>query len=621
MNATAQRVARLSKRQTLFVCFLLVAGNLLAQTDPRELWPQITLAAQGGDFPAADSRIAEMLENGKALGIRRYPIYAEAATALAREAARQNDADLAAWGISAANRLDPYSPAAPFTAADLARDRSDWGTALQSLFRGFGKVFSDRATATLARSDMLIVFTAALFLTAVAFALILLFRYGRAAAHDFRESLSPRFRAGMTTVLAFALLFLPLFLWLGPVWLILYWLLLFFGYARTVEKVFIVILFLLLAGLPVLLDWTAYRIAGVETPIVRAAIASTEQSYDPDASRRLRELIQAAPDEPLLHLLAGNLAVQEGDEQDALSHYRRAVELNDGLAGAHLNIGNLHFFNNDHLAAINSYSRAAERDDRMAIAWYNSSVASGELYRFNDQASSLDEAKTRDRGLVDRLVASPPVQKIIMYKLPLGEAWALTDRVTDSGTGRELFGNYASFFPSRSALNPLTLGAIGSLALALILFTLRRSSGFADSCIKCGRTFCHRCKSGREASTYCTQCIHIYLKRDGVSMDTKRVKLTEVQKHSKRHVRLKKILTSFLPGSAQLLDGATVRGLVLVTLFLVLVSLAFLIGRLAPLAPPAETMRFFVRVVAISLAVILWLAVSIPVYRQRASVV
>src|SRR5687767_1259846 len=107
------------KRGILFFCLLLAAGNLIAQTDPRELWPQITVAAQGGDFPAADSKIAEMLENGKTLGIRRYPIYAEAATALAREAARQNDADLAAWGISAANRLDPYSPVGPFTAADL----------------------------------------------------------------------------------------------------------------------------------------------------------------------------------------------------------------------------------------------------------------------------------------------------------------------------------------------------------------------------------------------------------------------------------------------------------------------------------------------------------------------
>lgn len=605
----------------LLALSLALAVSAFAQVDPREIWPQVTAAALAGDFAAADARVAELIESGKPFGIRRYPMYAEAAAALAREAGRQNDVELSRWALAAAERLDPNSPTPPFTAADLAKHRSQWGTAFQSLFAGFGKVFSDRATATLARSDLLIVLTVALFLTAAAFALVLLFRHGRAAAHDFREMLSPRFRAGMTTVLAFAFLFLPLFLWLGPMWLILYWYLLLFGYARPVEKASIVVILILLALLPIMLDWTAYRIAGVETPIVRAAFATEENSYEPDVTRRLRELLQAVPEEAQLHLLAGNLAVQEGDEQDALAHYRRAVELNDQLAGAHLNIGNLHFFNNDFLAALNAYGRAAERDDRMAIAYYNSSVANGELYKFNEQAERLDQAKERDRALIDRLVASPPPQKIIMYELPLSDAWMLTDRIAQSGKGRELFGNYASFSLSRSALNPLTLGALGALAVGLLMWTLRRGSGFADACIKCGRTFCHRCKSSREAATYCTQCIHIYLKRDGVSLDTKRMKLTEVQVYARRTTRLKKILTSLLPGSAQLLEGATIRGILILMLFLVLVSLAVLIGRLAPLAPPAETMRFFVRTVAISLAVVLWLIISVPVYRQRVSVV
>src|SRR6202022_816048 len=95
-----------------------------------------------------------------------------------------------------------------------------------------------------------------------------------------------------------------------------------------------------------------------------------------------------------------------------------------------------------------------------------------------------------------------------------------------------VFGNYAYFDPASSAPNPITIGAGLALILALLLWMKRRSSGFAGSCIKCGRTFCHRCKSARESATYCTQCIHIYLKRDGVSLDTKRTKLEEVTNHS-----------------------------------------------------------------------------------------
>ena len=50
-------------------------------------------------------------------------------------------------------------------------------------------------------------------------------------AHDFRELLSTRFTGGSVSVLAFALLFLPIFLWLGPMWLLFYWFAIFFGYA------------------------------------------------------------------------------------------------------------------------------------------------------------------------------------------------------------------------------------------------------------------------------------------------------------------------------------------------------------------------------------------------------
>lgn len=599
--------------------FAFAAATGFAEVAPRDIWPAVTAGAQAGDFTAADARLQELIDSGKPFGIRRYPMYAEAAASLAREAERQKNPELVQWALAAATKLDSNSPAVAFTAADLASKGANWGGAIQWLFTGFGKVLSDQSTATLARSDLLIVFSLSLFLTAAAFALTLLFRYGRMAAHDFRETLSPRFRAGVTTVLGFALLFLPIFLWLGPMWLMLYWLLLFFGYASAAEKGAIVVILLLLALLPIMLDWTAYRIAGVETPIVRAAFAAEESAYDPDTSRRLRELLQNVPEEANLHLLAGNLAVQEGNEQEGLLHYRRAIELDDSLAGAHLNIGNLHFFNNDFLAAINLYRIAAERDPPMAIAYYNSAVANGELYKFNEQGQQLAEAKKRDAARVDRLLASPPPQKIVMYKLPLSKAWALTDQISRRGKAREIFGNYASFDLATSALNPVTLGALAALALGVILWLMRRDR-FADACIKCGRTFCHRCKSAREAATYCTQCIHIYLKRDGVSVDTKRSKMNEVQSYAQRHVRLKKLLTSFLPGSAQILEGSTIRGVITLLAFLLLISLAVLIGRLAPLAPPAETMRFFVRTVAILLAVVLWLLISIPVYRQRAIV-
>lgn len=585
----------------------------------RDLWPQATAAVDTGDFAGADKRVGELVEAGKAIGIRRYPLYAQSAIGLARQGQAEGDNARVDWGIKAAQRLDPYSANVAYSIADVQRGRGNWAGAFSSLVRGFTNVAGDYRSRTIAQSDMTIALCIALAALVALFALLLLLRYSRPAAHDFREMLGTRFSPGVTTVLAYGILFLPLFFWLGPMWLVFYWMALFFAYATRAERIAIVLLLLTAAGIPIALDRAAYRISGVDSPVVRAAVASAERSYDPETLRRLRHLVELVPEEPNLRVLLGNLYVQDGDEQQAGLHYRRAVELNDSHAGAHLNIGNLHFYNNDFVAATTEYDRAAAIDPKMAIAYYNQSVANGEQYNFDVQGQKLEAAKNVDRGLVEKILAKPPAQKVVTYTLPLPLAWELSRKIAQNRASREVFGNYATFDPAVSVRNLATIGALLSLIVAAALFFRRRSTGLAGACIKCGRTFCPRCKSSRESAIYCTQCIHIYLKRDGVSMDTKRAKLQEVQEFQSSTLRQRKIFSLFFPGSGQLLDGATVRGLLGLLLFLLAVSVAVLVGRMAPVAFPAEMMRLATRVGAIFVAVILWFIFALPVFRQRFS--
>jgi hypothetical protein len=166
----------------------------------------------------------------------------------------------------------------------------------------------------------------------------------------------------------------------------------------------------------------------------------------------------------------------------------------------------------------------------------------------------------------------------------------------------------------------VTLGALASLLLGVALWLRRRGAGLANSCIKCGRTFCPRCKSARESATYCTQCIHIYLKRDGVSLDTKRQKLEEVSDHQAAVTRRNRLLSIFLPGSAQLVEGRGALGLIGVFLFALFVIVAVLVGRLAPaIGPVADVAHLIVRIGAIVLAVIVWMAMAVPVYLRRSA--
>ncbi|PYQ53576.1 MAG: hypothetical protein DMF59_01410, partial [Acidobacteria bacterium] len=185
---------------------------------------------------------------------------------------------------------------------------------------------------------------------------------------------------------------------------------------------------------------------------------------------------------------------------------------------------------------------------------------------------------------------------------------------------RTQFGNYSFFDIFISAQNPITLGGVIAAVLAPAFFLKRRRAGLAGSCIKCGRTFCPRCKSGRESTTYCTQCIHIYLKRDGVSVATKRSKLEEVGQHQTGMLRRNRFFATLLPGSAQLLEGRTAAGFVGLFIFLLAVCLAILVGHLAPVLAPGELAKMIVRVLAIAIAVVTWFVFTVPIYRRRVPV-
>jgi tetratricopeptide (TPR) repeat protein len=607
-------------RRIVATCLVLIAVAARSahseQASPRDLWPQATAAAQSGNLDSASRKAGQLIDTGRAYNIRTYPLYAESAASLARDADQQKNKALSDWSAATSMTLDPNSPEVAFALAERARDQKNWSSALQLILAGFTKLFGNYRALVLSRSDAAITVCLAFVLTAAIFAIVLFFRYFRAAAHDFRELLSRRFRGGSVTVLAFAFLFLPIFFWLGPLWLMLYWFVIFFGYAVFAERVAIIVLLLLTAVTPVILDYTANEIAGLDSPVVVAALASAEQTYVPEALRRLQELSLVAGDNARMSILLGNLHLQEGNQSQAAQNYRKSVALAD-TAGVHVNIGNLHFLDNDFPAAITEYQKAEKLDPSMAIAFYNHSVASGETYKYDEQAQMQDQAKKIDRALVDRLISNPPGQKVVMYHPSLAESRSLARSIARKGNARELFGSYSWFQPMASLLNPVTLGAILAMALSLLLWLRRRKSGYAGACIKCGRTFCHRCKSSRESATYCTQCIHIYLRRDGVSLDTKRRKLLDVQEYLSGRVRLNRLFATFLPGSAQLLEGTTVAGIIELFLFFCFLSLLLLVGRLAPVLAPGMLAQIIVRIIAGLAIVVIWLIVSLPVYRRR----
>lgn len=599
--------------------FVLCTAALAQSASVRDLWPQATAAAEGGDLTLAESRLSELINVGRSTGILRFPAYAESAISIARQAQIDGNGELAVWARTAATKLDPASPEVAFGAANMAHEQRDWGAMLTSVSRGMTNAARTYGPRLKAQMDLLVVLAITILAVAALFAILMFVRYRGRAVHDLSETFGSRLSPGAALALAWAILFLPLFLTLGPQWLGLWWLALFFGYASRSERIGTWLLLIGVAAAPLMVEWAAWKTGALTSPVIRAAAAGMERSYRPGTLRRLRELAETHGSDARMLSLLGTLEAQEGNEAEAMALLKRAIDAQSNIAGAHLNLGNLHFLNNDFIAAMSQYERAVEIRPDLAIAHYNHSVAAGELYRFDLQGQKIEEAKRHDRSRIERLLKHPPAQKIVNWNLPMGDAWQLHEEVAGNRDAREHFGNYATFDLRSAALNPLTIGAGVAALLSILLYLRRRQRGFAGSCVKCGRTFCSRCKSSRESATYCTQCIHIYLKRDGVSLETKRNKLEDVQHWQQRTIRNRRLFASIFPGAGHLFDGATVRGLIGAFLFAGGVTLAVLSGRLAPIASPSEPMPAVVMTAGIIIAVVVWLSFAIPSWRNKAA--
>lgn len=600
------------------------AGSAHAQASVatlEDVWLESLRLATTGDLAGATENLERVKQISQQLGVRYFPLYAKSAAGLARQASLEGNEALETWAVDAARQLDPASPEVSFVLADIARGDRNWGAVARHLAEGLRHLLVEYSASMTARSDLLIAVSVAILLAACATAMLLTIRYGRQIIHDLRETLSRKFSPGVSTVIAFAVFFLPIFLWLHPIWLMPYWFVLVFAYCSMRERILIGLLLVAVAATPLAAAWSAYRMAGLRTSVVQASELVHRNAYDPEVSARLSELLLVMPEEPRLHLLSGNIALIEGNEAQALLHYQRAAELDDSFAGAHLNIGNIHFLNGDFPAATVQYERAASLQPDLVAAYFNASVVAGESFNFERQAQQLDQAKEAGRSETDALLQNPPARKVHVYRLPFGEVWNLVRDTSNTAGTRELFGNYARFDPVASMIHPLTVGAILALIAGLILSLSRRANGVAGSCVKCGRTFCHRCKSSRESATYCTQCIHIYIKRDGVLAEAKQRKLGEVQDYHRGRLRNRKILSTFLPGAGSLMEGAPWVGAITLVLFMVFLSIAFFTGRLAPIASPAETMKLALRSGAVLAMVVIWAISAIPVYRAKGTAV
>ncbi|ANM28842.1 hypothetical protein ABI59_03310 [Acidobacteria bacterium Mor1] len=506
-------------------------------------------------------------------GVSRLEGLSSALISEAKRYMREGDYAQARKSLDLAEAFDPGRPQIAVARAALAYESGlGYLTTAGEFARALRLSVLGSASNMTLLNQLAIVLLVALLASIAVFALLMIYRYQVPFRHEVEEWMAAHGKERFGPAAGWALLLLPFLLWIAAGWVVVYWLVLTFRYMRRSERLATVTLLLGIA-----LAVPGYRVAialyGVTAdPVVRTTLASAGGSYAPDRIVRLRQLVERYPDDPIYRFLLAGLYKNGRYFEEAFAEYKQVLDLEPSIHQAHINIGNIFYLSGQHAEASAAYTKALELQPGSPLALYNLHLAQSETFHFKDAEVSLAKARNHDAEEVTRLMTTSKDKDgrpmVADAEVQLGAIWqaALEGRGFEQRMELQSGGGVASM--ARRLVNPVSIASLLAMIACVVVGIASAGSDPARRCIRCGRPFCHMCKSRREGHEYCSQCLHLFVIGDGLAPETKTRKLYEVDRHERRNRTLRKLLSFLLPGSAHLLRGRSASGCVLILLWI-----------------------------------------------------
>jgi tetratricopeptide (TPR) repeat protein len=530
--------------------------------------------AEGRDEDAA--RQSDLIRDFVAEeGVRRLEIPAGALLIEARDLLREGSHKKALAALALAESLDPGRPQIA-----LARARVLWASGAGAFAAGAACLLAIRGTLSVAFRDLNFVHASALLAIAAVlavaalFALFMVFRYQVALRHDVEEWLKRADREPWAKAGGWAALFLPFVLWIGAGWFAIYWLAVTFRYMRRGERALAALL-LVATALAVPMYRFSVGLYGLAAdPTIRTTIVAANGGYDPDRIVKLRELVDAHPDDPMYRFLLAGLYKNGRYFEDAFQEYKRVLEAAPSTYQARINLGNIYFVLGQYGEAISNYRKALDIRPNSVLAYYDMYLAQSDSFKLKEAAESLASARNLDTQQVTRWVTSGSREgrgpKAIDAVIDFDSIWRATvegRNLREWLDAEPVQGHWTTAITGfANVTSILALAALFSCGAVLVVF---RGHSPAQRCSRCGQPFCGYCKSGRDGHEYCSQCVHLFVLGDGLAPETKSMKLYQVERHETRGRRARRIASLILPGAAQLLAGRAWIGCGLLMLWMI----------------------------------------------------
>ena len=455
-----------------------------------EKWTECVQAMQNGESSAGPLR-AQILEMKKGQKIPAFTSLALSSVQLGQKQLKEKNPKLAIDYFQFAEKLDP-SLAEAYYAESRAHIAGGLGGIISAIRSGIQGFFAPRKNLrgqVFFESKITSLVVATLLLAAVAFAAIMLLKYNALLRHDAEEKYGKERGPVLTNLVVWTVLFLPLFLFIGPLWLAPFWIMMLIRYMRTAEKIIaIALMAAFLVAHPLYRKITEKaELLQDPTAVVYGTVFSEGPS--PKAIQDLQKYLKEHPDDRDAAILLASLFRRDNKLEEATDQLQQIIAISQQEARAPNNLAEIFFSRGELDYALRLAQKAAEIDGRNAIYKFNLSNIYRAKFNFNEANSYMEQARSMNRSLVQNLEES--FSEKVVEVVPTAEI--LEQRSGAKGKG------FLSFM-----VNPFTILAVLLLAASVYFGFFAEKPKLARECVKCGKPFCRKCQPNTKVPGFCT---------------------------------------------------------------------------------------------------------------------
>ncbi len=527
-------------------------------------WTQFVQAMEAGDAYRSETALLGIIELRRKNSIPAMPELARSVIEFGDLEWSQKKPEEALKLYRAAAIIDPTLSDAYYSQARVHLSSGIRGLlpATETAIKGWFAPLSSIRGRIYFYSRLLFILLVTLILLGCAFSLILLIKYCHLLVHNALEKYGGRYPLNFIQLVVWVVLFLPVLLFAGPFWLAPFWLFLFWGYAHKSERVLAVFFFVVFAlAYPVYRDVADTSGATIDSEISPYITAFVEGNSVKSVSD-VEGYYRTHPKDRDAAILLASLYASDNQMDRAVRMLQKHILDHPSDPRAYNNLAAIFFQQEEMDSALKLVQKAHTLDNTNLTYIFNLSRASRATFNFTEANRLLEAAQNAKPKLISQLEETP-AEKLVPV-LPDDEL--IWRRI------RQKKGSFSSYL-----YNPFTLAALALLFLAAVInLSGSRKRTLARSCSKCGKAYCAKCQTNTKVSDYCTQCLHIFIKKDGISPASRKEKMSEIGEFTRRQSTLSRISSLILPGAHHLFENATYRGaLILLLWFFLLVVLWF----------------------------------------------